>query len=202
MNINFKREFALLVESGVKRQTIRQLPRWPRKPDLYKEYKPGQVVNLYTGLRQKHARKLMTVEIASVESIQIHENHKIFVEGKQLSSYRSSILAEKDGFPLKEGDNIREFVSFFEKAYSLPFGVDRPAVLLKWHIDVSMPDNLYNVKPITDYREWWSLKDNVSYSLYKCKKTEVQFIATRANELLPGSTAMNGIPLYWEELSL
>ena len=65
--LNFKAEFAPLVESGEKRQTIRKLRKDGRDP------KVGDALYLYTGMRTKKCRKLGIAPCESVQPIEIDE---------------------------------------------------------------------------------------------------------------------------------
>jgi hypothetical protein len=113
---NFMARFATLVESGEKRQTIRQTD---------KGAKPGDTAYLYTGQRTKQCRKLGEGRITAVLEIlisrfddgiffarvmQINET-QVWLVGKELDS-----LAIADGFSGGE-----EMVAWFEKQYGLPF---------------------------------------------------------------------------------
>ncbi len=54
---NFKAQFVPLVESGVKRQTIRQTRKDKRRPV------PGDIAALYTGLRTRNTRLLLRAPV-------------------------------------------------------------------------------------------------------------------------------------------
>ena len=112
---NFKKQFAEMVESGQKRQTI-------RKTD--KGAKVGDTAYLYYGQRTKQCRKLGEGTITAVWPIDILLNSlgsptvvitcpdmTRFYTGDNLDTF-----AKADGFQTGE-----EMVSWFEKQYGLPF---------------------------------------------------------------------------------
>ena len=82
--IGFKKEFADLVESGAKRQTIRA----PRKRPI----KVGDTLYLYTGLRTKQCRKLGEGRCYQVIRVDLGPR-EIIGWGIQLSNY----VAIRDG---------------------------------------------------------------------------------------------------------
>jgi hypothetical protein len=105
---NFKPEFAPLVESGEKRQTIRKKRKRPTKA--------GDILYLKTGMRTKKCRGLKTVVCLSVRDFMMDEN---FWVGDIAISARDS-FAFLDGFRPYVGaaDKMTEF---FEREYGLPF---------------------------------------------------------------------------------
>jgi hypothetical protein len=114
---NFKDRFAHLVESGEKRQTIRRL-RKRGNP------KPGDLLQLYTGMRTKLCRRLRPdEECIATEPITIGSCSMIIIQGRFLDFSEADSFARADGF----GD-IPEFVDFFEENYGLPFS----GILIKW----------------------------------------------------------------------
>jgi len=108
--INFKKQFAALVKSGQKRQTIRRtrLRNWP--------IKAGDRLYIYTGLGRKGARKLGEAVCSSAKPIEIcavlglRENYitTIRVGGKQLENKGKDALAKADGFR-----SFQDFETFF-----------------------------------------------------------------------------------------
>jgi hypothetical protein len=107
--INFRAEFAGLVESGRKRQTIRALRADCRNP------RPGQTLYLYVGLRTKGCRKLGEAVCVAVDQVTIEERRMI-LRGEHLSLDAADHEAEKDGFPCFM--NMRDW---FERKRGLPF---------------------------------------------------------------------------------
>lgn len=87
---NFQKRFAPYVEEGSKRHTIRARRKH--------EDKPGATMHLFTGLRQKGARLLGRFPCVRVESILITADHRVFVEGVELSADEKDLLAWRDGF--------------------------------------------------------------------------------------------------------
>jgi hypothetical protein len=89
--LNFKPQFVPKIESGEKQHTIRALRQDGRDP------KPGDTLYLYTGLRQKGARKLMEAPCVKVQDIQISWIG-IVIDGDTLSPDERHLLAVRDGF--------------------------------------------------------------------------------------------------------
>lgn len=123
--LNFKKEFAPLVELGLKgpkhheakRQTIRARRKDGRDP------RQGQQLYLYTGMRTCVCRKLGEAECKSVQPIVIEENYDIYVSSKCLDMEEEIDLARADGFKSRS-----DFYLFFKKTHSLPFY----GFLIKW----------------------------------------------------------------------
>ena len=112
---SFKPQFAPLVESGQKCQTI----RGNRKRHAL----PRGQVQLYTGMRTKQCRHLRTATCLSVEPIRIEPVNSVTLAGQQLNQQQVNDLAIADGFASAD-----EFVQFFQDNYGLPF----EGVLIKW----------------------------------------------------------------------
>jgi hypothetical protein len=99
----FKKEFASLVESGAKPHTIRDL----RKDNRHA--KPGDKLQLYTGLRTKVCRKLMDAECWDTFSITIASGNRIiWINDIQLSPDQLAQLIQGDGF-----NSAFDFWNFF-----------------------------------------------------------------------------------------
>ena len=112
--INFKKQFAELVESEEKRQTIRPLRKCP--------IKPGETLLLYTGMRTKQCRKLKEVVCKNVSPI---------VVGPRWIRLNGEVLEDEEMFKMARRDGFRrtlDFFNFFRKQYSLPFH----GVLIQW----------------------------------------------------------------------
>jgi len=107
--LNFKKQFAPMVESGKKRQTIRAYRKDGGNP------KKGDKLYLYTGLRTKGCRKLKEVVCKATLGVIIDEE-TMYLESFSLSKSAKKTVAILDGFK-----NYDEFQSFFEKIYGLPF---------------------------------------------------------------------------------
>ncbi len=121
--LNFKKQFAHLVESGEKRQTIRALRKDGKNP------KPGHTLYLYTGQRTKSCRKLGEAICKSVEQICINESWGISLANldggqyRELSIDEETALIEADGFYYSF-----QFYKFFKDTHGLPFF----GLLIKW----------------------------------------------------------------------
>jgi len=117
---NFQRRFVPKILSGDKTHTIRGLRAHPDKP--------GNLLHLYTGLRQKGARLLMRVPCLRVEEIEIRREialvdppsgdawsvNTVIVGGVRLSLDERESLARRDGF-----ENFAEMMKFWDGR--LPF---------------------------------------------------------------------------------
>lgn len=113
---NFKKEFAPLVESGQKRQTIRQRRKRPTKV--------GDTLYLYTGMRTRDCRKLRETICINVKRIKITNNGvNLGNQYLYISHKEEDELAKADGF-----ESYSAFKYFFETHYSLPF----IGVLIQW----------------------------------------------------------------------
>jgi len=95
----FKKRFVPMILDGSKRHTIRDIRK--------NADRPGKVMHLYTGLRQKGATLLFRAPCVKVEDIEIVELPGIFldhagpvvrVNGEALSSDECNALAWRDGF--------------------------------------------------------------------------------------------------------
>lgn len=108
---NFKKQFADAVESGAKRMTIRHGRKHPTRP--------GDVLQLYTGLRTRGVRKLLDAVCVTVTPLEIYDLDDVLivtVGGKFLLWSDIHDLAIKDGF-----QNADAFIDFFDLTYGLPF---------------------------------------------------------------------------------
>lgn len=112
--LNFRMEFARLVESGAKPHTIRAKRVDGRDP------LPGDTLHLYVGLRTKSARLIRREVCDYTHEITIQPSagnvHHILLGGKPLSQTEIEMLAQADGF-----SGGAEFVRYFEETYRLPF---------------------------------------------------------------------------------
>jgi hypothetical protein len=115
--LNFMKQFAPLVESGEKKQTIRARRKDGRDP------KKGQTLYLYTGMRSSGCRKLKEAECKDVQPIVIEDNYDIYVGAHCLDALEEMQLAEDDGF-----ESRADFYLFFKKTHGLPFY----GFLIKW----------------------------------------------------------------------
>ena len=106
--INFKPQFAPLVESGAKTQTIRKANR----------FKIGDTVQLYTGQRTNLCRKLGEGVVEVVLPFYISRS-------PMLCRDAYAAIAKADGFA-----NAEEMVDWFEKQHGLPF----EGWLIRWRL--------------------------------------------------------------------
>lgn len=119
---NFQKQFAPAVESGQKRTTIRR----PRK----RRTVVGDTLSLYTGMRQKNCRKLLTAECLAVPKLRRMGTLtwkwtvRIPYGEQQLAITTESLLclAWLDGF-----ETVEEFDRWFER-YDVPTDL----VLIRW----------------------------------------------------------------------
>jgi hypothetical protein len=110
--INFSRkDFVDAVADGSKHFTIRQLRKKP--------IKKGEALQLYTGLRTKHARKLREALCKNVWGLKI-ENKKneflFWLDNKELSKTQVKEVSNKIGF-----DSVEEWIEYFKQKYKFPF---------------------------------------------------------------------------------
>ncbi len=114
---NFQKEFSSDVETGKKRQTIRA----HRKDGRHA--KPGDKLQLYTGMRTKSCRKLVDPDptCTSTEEITIAQDGISYSDGGV--SMTPEVVAKRDGFATFEA-----MAEFFRKTHGLPF----TGVLIRW----------------------------------------------------------------------
>ena len=123
---SFSSQFADLVESGEKRQTIRRRRK--------RQTKVGDMLYLYAGMRTKSCRKLGEAVCTAVTPIRIVEGAVIFwlwpgEERHTLTVFGKGALqalAERDGFK-----TASEFFTWFDEQYGLPFTGE----LIQWCSD-------------------------------------------------------------------
>jgi hypothetical protein len=99
---NFKTQFIPYVLDGTKKHTIRASRKMMDRP--------GDVMHLYTGLRQKGARLLARRRCVRVEEITITESRDVIIDGITLTQDERNLLAWCDGFripTLKNPDDPR-----------------------------------------------------------------------------------------------
>lgn len=120
--LNFKAEFADDVEDRRKRRSIRAPRKDGRNP------KPGDDLQLYTGMRQAGCRKLGEAKCVRVRPVEI-SHMGIVLDGRKLyagdtPAYLGSPDAESyDGdFARADGfSNFTEMADWFDKTHGLPF---------------------------------------------------------------------------------
>ena len=111
---NFMKQFAPLIENGVKTTTIRKRRKRPTRP--------GDTLYLYTGMRTKDCRKLLETECVAVLPITINrtpqDDEMIVLDGAPMVGWEIDALVHDDVGDLL---SISEFVDFFDDHYGLPF---------------------------------------------------------------------------------
>lgn len=113
---NFKPQFAGAVESGEKTQTI-------RRNGKRRHAKPGDTLQLYSGMRTKSCRLLKTAKCLNTWAIEIRPDGRVYLDGDLLNDIdQVQQLAQDDGF----GD-VPEFLWFF-----CPGDDPFKGVLIKW----------------------------------------------------------------------
>jgi hypothetical protein len=117
--LNYRKEFAPLVESGEKRQTIRAL----RKRPIIK----GDRLFHYTGLRTKACRKLLESDCTAADAITIDETGNVRINATLLYESVKESLAFDDGFR-RPGHEWEDMLAFFEQKHGLPF----TGQLIRW----------------------------------------------------------------------
>ena len=112
---NFKKQFAPLIKSGTKQQTIRA----PRKT---RHAIAGEPIQLYTGMRTKACSKLIDPDptCRAVLPISI-DGMEVLIDGVPLMDKELEQLAIADGF-----NSLDELVDFFKDR--MPF----EGVLIAW----------------------------------------------------------------------
>ena len=103
--LSFKKQFATMVESGKKHQTIRKTRKRP--------IKVGDTLYLYTGMRTKSCRKLGEAVCKSAENIEIFNTDlfyfpNVIVGCIRLSVEETSKIIRDDGFEFE-----KDFYDFF-----------------------------------------------------------------------------------------
>jgi len=122
---SFKAQFEGALRAGDKAQTIRALGK-------RRHARPGELVQIYIGMRTKDCRLLFQSECLEVLPITIRRNAQdrvllggnpfiIHLDGKSLFLHEQEQLALADGFP-----DLQAFYDFFYQR--LPF----EGVLIKW----------------------------------------------------------------------
>lgn len=114
---NFKARYVPHIRSGRKRHTI-------RAEGKRRHARPGERVQLYTGMRTKQCAKIMPDPLCTkVEDIELYE-WTVRVAGQILFADECEVLAYADGF-----ENFAEMMEFFGPR--LPF----KGKLIHWRVD-------------------------------------------------------------------
>jgi len=107
--LSFQAQFAHMVESGEKLQTIRAHRKRP--------FRVGDRLYLYSGMRTKQCRKLGEAICTETRSVRLTTHGSFYLDGFILWG-RSEVepFARRDGFA-----NMSEMVEWFETNHGLPF---------------------------------------------------------------------------------
>ena len=105
--LNFQKQFAPLVKSGKKRQTIRAIRKHP--------IKVGERLYLFTGMRTKACRNLRTAICRKVCAMEMTAN-SIKIDGVLMSRMEFDDFARDDGF--NDWHGMR---AWFQRAHDFPF---------------------------------------------------------------------------------
>lgn len=122
MLIGFKKQFAHLVESGEKTQTVRSFPK--RVPRI------GETAYLYTGLRTKGCRKLGEAIIEGISVVMINwHSMKLAHFCQDKSQPLAGTGFDIERFAVLDGFSCwKEMRDWFEATHGLPF----EGLLIKW----------------------------------------------------------------------
>lgn len=130
--LNFKEEFAGLVERGEKTQTIRRVRETP--------IKVGDTLQLLTGQRTKACRKLGVGMVEEVSAVRLTADgvdayitplwQLMRMTPEKTENVTEEEFAKADGF--KDWLEMRDW---FEKQYGLPF----EGVLIRWELEGVKP---------------------------------------------------------------
>jgi len=110
--LGYKKQFAPLVESGEKRQTIRAIRKRP--------FKVGDRLFHYEGLRTKSCRKLLENNCDAADDILIDVNGNVYINGRCLYESAKESFAYNDGFR-RPGCRWAQMLDFFKTVHGLPF---------------------------------------------------------------------------------
>ncbi|MDA8106197.1 MAG: hypothetical protein M0Z71_12570, partial [Nitrospiraceae bacterium] len=112
--LNYKKQFAPLVESGEKKQTIRAMRKYP--------IKEGETLYHYTGCRTKQARKLKVSKCTGAFNLVITIGGNIYVEGAVMMESMKRFFAHADGFRgTADLSEWGQMLHFFRTVHGLPF---------------------------------------------------------------------------------
>jgi hypothetical protein len=124
---NFQSRFAPEVETGRKRQTFRAIGK-------RRHARPGEVLQLYTGMRTKGCRKLMKTDPECQEVVHV----RLYLKGRRakptLAVMQEGVFMDMprghiQSFALADGfESVAGLFDFFETTHGLPF----EGVVVKW----------------------------------------------------------------------
>ena len=111
---NFKARFVPLIESGVKRSTIRACRLDGRVPKI------GETLYLYTGMRTKSCRLIRERPCQGVHTVDMAGTSlaacDLVVDARMLPAHERDWIAQRDGF--KDWEEMRHW---FAKTHDMPF---------------------------------------------------------------------------------
>ncbi len=112
--LNYKKQFAPLVESGEKKQTIRAMRKHP--------IREGETLYHYTGLRTKQARKLKEAKCTGAFHVLISSEGGLYIAGIKVLLRLLEPFAYADGFrPDGAHSAWSNMLFFFRETHGLPF---------------------------------------------------------------------------------
>jgi hypothetical protein len=106
-SLNFKDQFADLVERGIKKHTIRRRRKQP--------IKQGDNLYLFTGMRTRDCRRLRSTRCDRETYIHIGSDKTVLLGNRFLDDGEKHELAVNDGF-----SDFKEFLQFFRETGGLP----------------------------------------------------------------------------------
>jgi len=121
--LSFKSQFAGLVQTGRKTQTIRA----PRK----RPFKVGDTLHLFTAMRTPQCRKIGEAEAIEVSkvAIRLRSGEAIILVGSRvLSPDEAEELSVADGF-----GSFAELEAWFAEQHGLPFS----GTLIRWRLKMA-----------------------------------------------------------------
>lgn len=117
---NFQARFADQVAALEKRQTIRLLGK-------RRHARPGDALQLYTGMRTRACRLLIEARCTAVAGVRIEPASDgvaaVLIDGRRLDALESYAFAVADGF-----SSLADMAAWFESAHGLPFA----GVVIQW----------------------------------------------------------------------
>ena len=114
--LNFQKQFAPLVESGEKRQTIRA----PRKDGRNPKF--GDRLHLYTGMRTRACRKLAERTCTAATNVTIGQSF-VRLADRYLTDDECQRFARADGF-----ESMQAMLNWFAETHGLPFS----GIVINW----------------------------------------------------------------------
>lgn len=119
-SLNYKTRFAPLIESGIKRTTIRLRRKDGRDP------KPGQTLYHYTGMRTKKCRRLRVAQCKTVSAIRITQyscSSSISINRRRVICQALLDLVIGEGF-----ESLSDMLNWFRQTHGPKFS----GLLIEW----------------------------------------------------------------------